>query len=145
MRFTRPGSAARTLAIDMTPMIDIVFQLLIFFLVTSHMVEIARTDVDLPRERGEDDRSEALSGLVVNVLASGALVVGDEPRSLDEIAELARRLGASSGDDAASRRPLVRADRNAPAATLNALIAALERAGARSIRLATSPGGGGGP
>lgn len=129
----------------MTPMIDIVFQLLIFFLVTSHMVEIARTDVDLPRERGEDDRSEELSGLVVNVLASGALVVGDETRSLDEIAELARRLGASSGDAAASRRPLVRADRNAPAATLNALIAALERAGARSIRLATGPAAGGGP
>jgi len=145
VRFTRPGSAARTLAIDMTPMIDIVFQLLIFFLVTSHMVEVARTDVDLPREKGEDGRSEELSGLVVNVLASGELVVGDEPRSLEQVAELAGGLGEASGEDAASRRPLVRADRNAPAATLNAVIATLEKAGARSIRLATSPAGGGGP
>jgi biopolymer transport protein ExbD len=78
------------------------------------------------------------------VLASGELVVGDAPRTLDEVAELARSLGESSGDDAASRRPLVRADRNAPAETLNALIGTLERAGARSIRLATSPSGGGG-
>jgi biopolymer transport protein ExbD len=132
------------LAIDMTPMIDIVFQLLIFFLVTSHMVEVARTDVDLPQERGEEDSSEELSGLVVNVLASGELVVGDAPRTLAELGELARRLGASSDEDASSRRPLVRADRNAPAETLNAVIGTLERAGARSIRLATSPNGGGG-
>lgn len=145
MRFSRPGSAARTLAIDMTPMIDIVFQLLIFFLVTSHMVEVARTEVELPREKGEEGRSEELSGLVVNVLADGRLLVGDEERSLDGLAELARRLGDASGDDAASRRPLVRADRNAPAETLNAVMATLEKAGARSIRLATSPAGGGGP
>lgn len=145
MRFSRPGSAARTLAIDMTPMIDIVFQLLIFFLVTSHMVEVARTEVELPREKGEEGRSEELSGLVVNVLADGRLVVGDEERSLDALAGLARRLGDASGEDAASRRPLVRADRNAPAETLNAVIATLEKAGARSIRLATSPAGGGGP
>ncbi len=144
MRFTRPGSATRMLAIDMTPMIDIVFQLLIFFLVTSHMVEVARTDVDLPQERGEEDSSEELSGLVVNVLASGELVVGDATRTLAELGELARRLGESSGEDASSRRPLVRADRNAPAETLNAVIGTLERAGARSIRLATSPTGGGG-
>jgi biopolymer transport protein ExbD len=105
---------------------------------------VARTDVDLPRERGEEDSSEELSGLVVNVLASGELVVGDATRTLAELGELARRLGESSGEDASSRRPLVRADRNAPAETLNAVIGTLERAGARSIRLATSPTGGGG-
>jgi len=141
---SRTAAPPRLLAVDMTPMIDIVFQLLIFFLVTSHMVEIARARLDLPQERGEDDRSEELSGLVVNLLPDGRITVGDEELSLAAVEALAVRLGSASGAELAARRPLVRADRNAPAGRMNELIAALERAGAKAIRIATSPGGAGG-
>ena len=43
----------RQLPVDMTPMIDIVFQLLIFFLVTAQLSQHSRADLELPQEAGE--------------------------------------------------------------------------------------------
>lgn len=39
MQFRNNSNSTRAVVIDMTPMIDIVFQLLIFFLVTAQMAE----------------------------------------------------------------------------------------------------------
>ena len=54
MQFRNSRNTIRTVAIDMTPMIDIVFQLLIFFLVTAQMAQQTRATLDLPKEKGEE-------------------------------------------------------------------------------------------
>ncbi|MFO0828348.1 MAG: biopolymer transporter ExbD [Phycisphaerales bacterium] len=142
MRFGRDVRRDRVLAIDMTPMIDIVFQLLIFFLVTARMAQMSRADIDLPRERGEQERSKEQAGMTVNVAANGEIRVAERVVTLDELEALAADLASSpsaQGGGAASFRPLVRADTKAPTQRLNAVLGALERAGVKAIRLATSP------
>jgi biopolymer transport protein ExbD len=149
MRFAH-AKRDRLLHLDMTPMIDIVFQLLIFFLTTAQMAQMTRTKLELPDERGEEEKSQDLAGLVINLDASGMIVVNDATVSLAElealVADLAVRQGpAGFGAGAANVsafRPLVRADRNAPAERLNSVINALERVGVKAIRIGTSPTGG---
>jgi biopolymer transport protein ExbD len=65
------------LALDLTPMIDVVFLLIIFFLVSSHMAKQENNvPLDLPKAgSGLSDTAERHS-LVVNVLADGTWKVG---------------------------------------------------------------------
>lgn len=67
---------------DMTPMIDMVFNLLIFFLVatTFHQSE-RQMQIALPLAKTGEPISNMLRELVVNVDAEGAIVVGG--RTLD--------------------------------------------------------------
>ncbi len=55
MRFSRPRREEISLGISMAPLIDIVFLLLIFFMLTSHLDSSSGIDISLP------DVSESLS------------------------------------------------------------------------------------
>ena len=140
MQFSSRQSRSRALLLDMTPMIDIVFLLLIFFLTTAQLARESRADLDLPDERGEQTTEVERAGLIVNVLADGSLLLGDSMISIEELENAAIRQVVGSRDEKGRLvRPLVRADRNAPAERLNEVFNALRRAGTGSVRLATSP------
>lgn len=131
MKFAAAGRRERTLALDMTPMIDIVFQLLIFFLTTTQLARTAEELLELPREEGSNEEVRAASAFTVNLLADGTIQVADREVSLEEL----RRLATRSGGEA----PVVRADRAAGVESLNALVRALRDAGGTSVRLAVDP------
>jgi len=120
--------------LDMTPMIDVVFLLLIFFLVTAQMSDMASTPVTLPVQEGTEQESEGAIGLVVNLDAVGVIVVGSdavEPLGLIDLAK-----DALARDPTAV--PVVRADRRAPAARLNEVVEGLRSGGCRAVRVATT-------
>lgn len=121
---------------DMTPMIDIVFQLLIFFLMAAQMVRLSRADVQLPREPGEQSKVAQKAGMIVNLLASGELVVGDRPVALDELEDLLRELSSAGGDQG---KVTIRADHRANSEQLNKVIERLHRQGIAVARIATAP------
>ena len=133
----KPNSLRSTKSlVDMTPLIDIVFQLLIFFLVTAQMAEVTRAQLDLPKEKGEEADDSDKAGLTINVLADGSVVVADETLSeaaLDRAIEAA--IDAAGG--AYMLKPLVRADRNCDAERLNEVFRRLSSHGLAAIRLAT--------
>jgi len=137
MNFAQRARRERTLAMDMTPMIDIVFQLLIFFLTTARLADMSRIEIDLPRERGEQRERAEASGLIVNLPADGTIVVGGNVVTLDELEAMALEVAARPG--ASSLQPLVRADRSASAEQLNEVFRRLARAGFVAARLGTSP------
>ena len=120
----------------MTPMIDVTFLLLIFFLVTAQMAARSRSGVRLPVEPGESRLEASSAGLVVVVDADGTVRVGDRAVTPETLVGLARE-AATKG---ATVTPVVRADRAAPAAALNAVTQALQQGGAPSFRLATESG-----
>tara|TARA_B100000900_G_C20093383_1_gene518995 strand:- start:112 stop:489 length:378 start_codon:yes stop_codon:yes gene_type:complete len=124
----------------MTPMIDIVFQLLIFFLVTAQLSQYSRADLDLPEEAGEktDEASEA--GLIINVLADGSIELAAEEVTIEELRILAIDLVNDSEGRGDIVRPLIRADRNAPTASLNQVLSTLQKSGIPAVRIATAPG-----
>ena len=64
----------KELKIDMTPMIDIVFQLIIFFLVVTEMAAKDLADVTLPRaEQSTADDNPPSDRLIINVRKDGEL------------------------------------------------------------------------
>ena len=136
----KPNSLRSTKSlVDMTPLIDIVFQLLIFFLVTAQMAEVTRAQLDLPKEKGEEAGDSDKAGLTINVLADGSVVVADETLSeaaIDRAIEAA--IDAAGGAD--MLKPLVRADRNCDAERLNEVFRRLSSHGLAAIRLATERG-----
>ncbi len=134
MRFARHRASSP--APDMTPMVDVVFLLLIFFLTTTQMAQSARTAVELPHEEGEEGEA-VRSALVVNVDVLGSFIVMDDAVSPDELRARAQDAALASP----GAIPIVRADRRAPSARLNLVMQALREAGFESIRLATSPEG----
>ncbi|MEL6329252.1 MAG: biopolymer transporter ExbD [Planctomycetota bacterium] len=129
----------RMLGFDMTPMIDVVLQLIIFFLFTSQFGRVSPTPVDLPRQAGERDVEAAPADIVVDLLADGSLELDGRPITRTRVVARASTLRASGVDPVV----IVRADRAMRAGPLNDLAVALSEAGVRRWRLATEPAGGG--
>ena len=131
MRFASRNKPDRLLPVDMTPMIDIVFQLLIFFLTTAQLAQFSRAEMDLPQE----------AGIIVNLLADGTIQIAGERLDDATFAVMAEELVLDHpGEELARLRPLVRADRNAAAARLNRVLEILQSAGVPAVRIATAPG-----
>ena len=82
MRFNGRKRKDRLLPVDMTPMIDIVFQLLIFFLTTAQLAMFSRAELDLPVEMGEQEEAAEEAGLIINILSDGSITIAGE--SLDD-------------------------------------------------------------
>ncbi|NEQ50166.1 MAG: biopolymer transporter ExbD, partial [Leptolyngbya sp. SIO3F4] len=58
----------------MTPMIDVVMLLIIFFLVTYQFSQSIRTPLELPRQEGQKLENQDNSGdIVVDLLANGSI------------------------------------------------------------------------
>jgi biopolymer transport protein ExbD len=141
MKFTSRNKQDRLLPVDMTPMIDIVFQLLIFFLTTAQLAQFSRAELDLPQEEGEQTEAVEEAGIIVNLLADGTIQIAGERLDDAAFAVMAEELVLDhSGEELARLRPLVRADRNAEAARLNRVLEILQSAGVPAVRIATAPG-----
>ena len=71
--------AGEELALNLTPLVDIAFLLLIFFMVTTTFQDPERSlDVDLPEAQSGSPEARAPEELVINVLQDGETVVGGE-------------------------------------------------------------------
>ncbi|MCB9674597.1 MAG: biopolymer transporter ExbD [Alphaproteobacteria bacterium] len=76
MRFSVPRRADPV--IDVTPMIDVVFQLLLFFMVTTTFISSPGIEVDLPRSSSEVVISEK-KDINIWMTTEGAVYADDEP------------------------------------------------------------------
>jgi biopolymer transport protein ExbD len=71
-------------SLSVTPLIDIVFQLLIFFLLTANYLQVRVLDLQLPGEaRGAAAREKPL--IVISLGAGGTIEVGGQPVSYDRL------------------------------------------------------------
>lgn len=94
MRLPTQYNQRTPLRFNITPLIDVVFLLIIFFLVASHFVRSEQAEpVDLPLATGGmDDNDEAPNRLTVTIAADGGLFVAGESQTeaqvLDRIDQL---------------------------------------------------------
>lgn len=90
MRLDDDGDDERPFGIDLTPMVDVVFLLLVFFLAAT---TLARDEVELDL-RLPEARSGTAAGpgrqLVVNVFADGRLVVDGRELTLEALRQVLR-------------------------------------------------------
>ena len=94
--------------LEMTPMIDIVFLLMIFFLVASKLDEADRAiDVVLPQAAAAKPLTTRPLEFVINIDRAGNYFAGARPVRLDELKDL---LVQTAADNPARQTVVVRAD-----------------------------------
>ena len=75
-------------AVDMAPMIDMVFLLLIFFMVASVVTEMNKVDVKLPEAKHAKVPEETKDRMMLSVDADNQIYVNTTPVDIKELKEL---------------------------------------------------------
>ncbi|MFX3681320.1 MAG: ExbD/TolR family protein [bacterium] len=92
---------------DMTPMMDIVFQLIAFFMIVATYVSREKVEVDLPFAVNAAIAENQQGRMLVAITVDGQVWAGAQPVTLDQLAEQVRVWQV----DGASSRIVIRADR----------------------------------
>ncbi|MEQ9094657.1 MAG: biopolymer transporter ExbD [Phycisphaerales bacterium] len=122
--------------VNMTPMIDVVLLVIIFFLYTARFAEVSRTSVDLPDEPGAEESVSDPEALMIDVRADGAFLVSGRMRSLERVIEIVQEQADRAGGPE-NLRVLLRADQGAAAGPVNELARRLTGMGVRQWSHAT--------
>ena len=85
--------------INLTPLIDVVFLLLIFFMVSTTFKEDARIQVQLPEAQGEDVPAEEPQVLEIVIDGSGTFYVNERMVVDRKLATLKKAIAGTAGDD----------------------------------------------
>src|SRR5262245_57783700 len=120
---------------NMTPMIDVVFQLIIFFLLSSHLArQETRYELPLPdAESGQKEHPDQRSKLTINVLADGTAMLAGRATPADELSRQLAERRSVHGDDLEVR---IRSDRSAEYARIEPILLACTRAGIWNVSFA---------
>jgi biopolymer transport protein ExbD len=116
-------------SIDMSPMIDMVFLLLIFFIVASAMVDLDKADVNLPTASASKVPDDVSGRLNVSVNPTEQFFVGAAPVTLDQLKE---RVGTELELNP-ELRIFIRSDENVPYRINKKLMAACAEMGAINL------------
>ncbi|MFA5863606.1 MAG: biopolymer transporter ExbD [Phycisphaerae bacterium] len=127
--------------INLVPMIDIVFQLLVFFMVAAHLATASREVIKLPQPVHSQAREKQLENqLVINLLSDGSGrimkikansdLVRDLPGLVDMLLRYGPRLQANKGT------VVLRADRTMQFAQIEKVLQAIGNAGITSVHVA---------
>ena len=125
----------RKYGFNMTPMIDVVFLLIIFFLVSSHLAkQESRMELELPIAlSADDDPQEDVPRVTVNVKPDGSLWISGR---LIKPALLERRLADIRADEGDQLEVRIRGSRMAPYSTVEPVMVACTKAGIWNVTYA---------
>ena len=133
----RPNKKRGDLLIDLTPMIDVVFLMLIFFMVSTSFTANNSIKLDLPQSKAQAANKD-LEQVTVSVDEKGQLFVQEEPVADGELRK--RILNISKGDP--NMRVVIRADANAKHKRVVYILDTVRELGMGKVGIATVPVGG---
>ncbi len=119
--------------INMTPMIDVVMLLLIFFMTVSEISRQYELQVKLPELEGVDNQPP--SELTIHVAANGRLFMDEQPRDAAWIQDRLREAIEAAGDPQRVM-VVVRCDRRSDSAAVNELVRRMQQLDIKQIRFA---------
>ena len=123
--------------LDLTPMIDIVFLLMIFFLVASKLEEDDRAiDVILPQASAAKPLTSRPREFIINIDRGGNTFAGSRPIGPEALVGLLRQAVA---DNPGRQKVTVRADENAAHKHVVAVMDACVQAGIEDDRIQSAP------
>ena len=125
----------RRAGFNMTPMIDVVFLLIIFFLVSSHLArQESRLKLELPvAESGEEEPSRANRRLTINVTAEGEITLAGRPVLLSDVGNRLQLAKQELGDDMEVR---IRSSRQTPYGEVEPVMLACTRQNIWNVKFA---------
>ncbi len=139
MRLPVQFSGQRTLRFNITPLIDVVFLLIIFFLLASHFVRSDNSDsVDLPHASRADSDQSASHRLTVTILVDGSFSIGGVKATQDIVLQRIVLLAETAAADGSVPEVRIRADRNEHFGSIRPLIEQCARHRIHSIQFAVS-------
>ena len=137
-----PSNLSRgSVGFNMTPMIDVVFLLIIFFLVSSHLArQEVQTELDLPAARsGRPPGEDQVRRIVVNVLPDvrpeGRFMVSGKRMQRREVT---RMIGFESGQSDGKLEVRIRTDRSVPYQSVEPIMVACAKAGVWRVTFAVT-------
>jgi len=128
------GKKSGSLLMNMTPMIDVVFLLLIFFMTVSQVSQINRLRLELPKQSGTLDQGQA--AMTINVGEDGQIFVGGDATSMAGLVEAVFEQLAAANNDPQRLAVVIRADRRSASRTVNQVVVALSKLGIQRVRVA---------
>lgn len=131
-----------SLKFNLTPLIDVVFNLIIFFLAASHLArsEIV-AEVELPEaETGRAEAPELNRRLIVTILPEGIYNVGGKELALPQIEQmLAAGVSELATDRQREFEVRIRSDRRVPYRQIEPLLLGCARAGITNVHFNVVP------
>ena len=122
--------------VEMTPMIDIIFLLIIFFMVAAQFANQSKVDLQLPKETGEKLKNESPSTLAINIKEDGSILL-DAVNSVS-MDELNMRIQKLITEESGLWTDItIRADERARSLVLNEVLRVLNTNGLNATRIAT--------
>lgn len=123
--------------LNFTPMVDIVFNLLIFFMVSTQFVDDERkVDLSLPNVGGAAGLSEVPRSRTINVFRDGTITLDSQPVNVNEL----RSLLAAAHRQYEGLQVTIRGDGAAPYQAVASAITACRQAGVAEMGIAVAPG-----
>lgn len=122
------------LQMNMTPMIDVVFLTLIFFMTVSQVSAVNHERLELPQQAGSQDQEEA--PLTINVNEQGQIIVSGNRVTLAQLVAHVNGEIIKAGNDPAKLTVALRADRRGTCRVVNEVVTALAELSVDRVRIA---------
>ncbi|WP_131282351.1 ExbD/TolR family protein [Blastopirellula marina] len=119
---------------NITPMIDVVFLLLIFFVTVTQVSQANREQLQLPKQAGEKDQDR--STLTINIDRPGRMTVGGVAVDRADLATIVAAELEKVGGDPRQLKILVRMDQGAQSRAINQLVEQFEQFDVKLVELA---------
>ncbi len=124
---------ASGVSINMTPMIDVTFLLIIFFLVSSHLAKQENNvKLDLPKTQTglDSELSNQHRTSTVHVLPDGSYQMGGQTVSIEKVQ---KSIAARHAETPGGLRVRIRTDRTVPYSVVSKLLKACTQAGTNDV------------
>jgi biopolymer transport protein ExbD len=118
-----------TAAVDITPLLDVVFQLLLFFILTSALIQPS-IELELPESNQSSEALEA--DLVISVDREGRIFLNDKIAGIEEVESVLRSFAAQNSNG----NVIVRVDSAASYGRFFSILDASRNAGIKNLHLA---------
>ncbi len=138
----RPGHKEESVEVNLTPLIDVVFLLLIFFMVTTTFDRHARLKVSLPESSSKATQQQA-EPLVLSIDAKGNYFLNDRQlvnRQLDTLKQALQKTIGKDKKDYKDVALVLRADANTPHQSVVRAMDAASQLGLSRLSIATVEG-----
>jgi len=135
----RPGHKEETVDVNLTPLIDVVFLLLIFFMVTTTFDKHARLKVSLPESSTKASQQQQ-EPLVLSIDAKGNYFLNDRQLVNQQVDTLKQALQKTIGHDKKDYKDValvLRADANTPHQSVIRAMDAASQLGLTRLSIAT--------
>ena len=132
-RFNTISEDENESGIDMSPLIDCVFILLIFFIVTTVFVEETGVDVDRPQAASASQLEK--NSILIALTDRGEVVYGNREIGINGVRPLVKRLITAEEE----MPVIIQADRNSQSGMLVRIIGEAKAAGAQKVSVAALP------